>query len=467
MTRLREYGKKGKLTAPFPVEKGVRQGCVLAPTLFSLFLNGLIDILLAVKDADPPKLANRKIPALMFADDTLLLSKSPIGMQWILEEFCKFCRNWDLEINPQKAKYMIFHAKTTNCPYPQMEGRALERTSIFDYLGITLNDKMDWETQVKKANLKLTQSIGGILKVHKNCTQKVVGPPVEIYKTQARGMALYGAEMWGHCPTNALSSTENTFLRRLLDLPRSSPLIPLRMDLGIGPIADIIASRPLLFWRRLWSTPELVHYRVELKDVIAILGVGKIPWLAHIRHLCQAMGRENMWLTPEESCRLISKKSLSLACKEYKLAHLLQSTNLGSLTSRFLDVKHQYKIELALDSIQPFMAKKGYLQFRHGALPLRAFTNNWKGAIKLDCPGCNAVEETDLHVLLFCPAYSRPRVKWVLQLCNNMGIRHHTEAYRLLKYETHPFFVFATSRFLFSMWCIRRGIIKRKELEKT
>lgn len=166
-------------------------------------------------------------------------------------------------------------------------------------------------------------------------------------------------------------------------------------------------------------------------------------------------------MTPEETCSSISKKTLQHAFKEHKLAQLTQNTNICTLTSRFLEVKQQYKLELALDNIQPFLAKK-FLQFRHGALPLRAFTNKWKGGPKLDCPGCESTEETELHVLLFCPAYRRSRSKWVLQLCRSLGIREHTEAYRLLKYESHPLFVFATSRFLFSMWCMRRGIIERQ-----
>lgn len=175
-----------------------------------------------------------------------------------------------------------------------MEGKPLERVSTFDYLGLTINDKMDWGTQVKKANLKLTQSIGGILKVYKNCAQKGDGPPAEIYKTQARGATLYGAELWGSSPSHILSVTENTFLRHLLSLPKSTPLTPLRMDLGIAPISDIIASRPLLFWRRLWSTPELVNYREELKDVMSILGAGNLPWLSYIPNTCHLLGRTNM-----------------------------------------------------------------------------------------------------------------------------------------------------------------------------
>lgn len=386
------FGKQGELTAPFPVERGVRQGCVLAPTLFSLFLNGLIDDLLVKKDLDSPRLANHKIPALMFADDTLLLSKSPMGLQRTLKEFCNFCKNRKLEINLSKTKYMVFHAKTVNRPHPRMNGVVLERTSTFDYLGVTLNDQMGWGPHMTKANLKLMQSTGGILKVHNKCTLKTVGPPVEIYKTQARGGALYGVELWGHTSSdNSLTLTENDFLRRLLGLPRSTPLLPLRLDLGVAPIKDIIANRPLFFWQRLWSTPELISYREELKDVLTILGVGKMPWFSHIRHLCYKIGRPNLWNSPEESCPLISKKSLSLALKEHNQACLAQNSTLGVLTIRFLEVKHDYKLEQILDDIQPALAKKLYLQFRYGTLPLRASTNKWRGEHipPLGCPGCN------------------------------------------------------------------------------
>lgn len=131
-------GKHGELSTRFPVQKGVRQGCVLAPTLFCLYINGLIDFLNNIKDIDAPKLSTVKIPALMFADDTLLLSKSPLGIQRILDGFAQFCNMRGLEINLSKTKFMVFKPPKSTRPNPSLNGTLLERVRIFHYLGITL-----------------------------------------------------------------------------------------------------------------------------------------------------------------------------------------------------------------------------------------------------------------------------------------------------------------------------------------
>ena len=41
------WGPNGEISSPFPVDRGVRQGCVLAPTLFSLFINDVVESLTA------------------------------------------------------------------------------------------------------------------------------------------------------------------------------------------------------------------------------------------------------------------------------------------------------------------------------------------------------------------------------------------------------------------------------------
>lgn len=84
-------GPRGKLTNAIPVRRGVRQGCVLAPTLFSLYVNDVPSYLLGCAH-DSPKLGGRPVPALLFADDTLLISQTPKGLQTPLDSFNVYCK---------------------------------------------------------------------------------------------------------------------------------------------------------------------------------------------------------------------------------------------------------------------------------------------------------------------------------------------------------------------------------------
>lgn len=161
-------GKHGDLTACFPIQREVRQGCVLAPTLFCIFINGLIAHLNNIKDSDAPKMANGKVPALMFSDNTLLLAKSPMGIQRILNGFVDFCEQRGLEINLAKTKYMVFNPSRSSRNNPTLNNTTLERGKIFNYLGVTLTEHFSWGPQLDKVSLRLTQTTGGILKVFNN-----------------------------------------------------------------------------------------------------------------------------------------------------------------------------------------------------------------------------------------------------------------------------------------------------------
>lgn len=52
-------------------------------------------------------LANRKIPALIYANDTVILSKSPVSLRRALQEFSLYCNEKQLELNYQKLKIIL------------------------------------------------------------------------------------------------------------------------------------------------------------------------------------------------------------------------------------------------------------------------------------------------------------------------------------------------------------------------
>lgn len=134
-------------SAFFPCCKGVRQGENLSPILFSLYLNDL-EHYLASKRADGIRLeANDeniyiylKLFILLFADDTVLFSHNKDDLQYMLNIFEHYCKEWKLTVNTSKTKVLIFaagrYAQNYRFIFNDVE---LELVKEYKYLGIYLS----------------------------------------------------------------------------------------------------------------------------------------------------------------------------------------------------------------------------------------------------------------------------------------------------------------------------------------
>ena len=97
----------GKLTPKISTNKGVKQGCILAPCLFNLFLNDLAPTL-SETAGHSPRLGTTKVPLLFYADDVVLLSRTRVGLKRLLKCFAEFCTFNSLELNYEKSKILVF-----------------------------------------------------------------------------------------------------------------------------------------------------------------------------------------------------------------------------------------------------------------------------------------------------------------------------------------------------------------------
>ena len=86
---------------------GVRQGCPLSPTLFGIFFDGLHDHLHSCAPMAGMQLGSgRWLSSLVYADDVVLLSWSPSGLQLLLDSMGGFCLGLGLVIVPPRQRLL-------------------------------------------------------------------------------------------------------------------------------------------------------------------------------------------------------------------------------------------------------------------------------------------------------------------------------------------------------------------------
>ena len=135
----------------FPVSNGLRQGCVLSPLLFSLYINGLIMELKLKKYG--VVCGGLLLPELLFADDTSLFGEDVEGLEQSLIVLEEWCTGWGMKINAEKSA--IIHFRRKSCPQcDQLRAfrsycgvpRTHLRTSLFAEIEVL---SVGWEARIR------------------------------------------------------------------------------------------------------------------------------------------------------------------------------------------------------------------------------------------------------------------------------------------------------------------------------
>nr|VZI53152.1 unnamed protein product [Spirometra erinaceieuropaei] len=233
----------GAVSEAFAVTNGVKQGCVLAPTLFSLMFSAML--MDAYRDERPgiriayrtdghllnqrrmnfqSRVSTATVHELLFADDCALNTTSEAEMQRSMDLFAAACENFGMVINTQKT--VVMHqpppnsVTAPNAPQISVNGTQLQVVENFPYLGSTLSHNTKIDDEVASRISKASQAFGRLRSTVWNRHGLQLSTKLKMYKAVILPTLLYGAETWTVYTRQArrLNHFHLSCLRRILRL---------------------------------------------------------------------------------------------------------------------------------------------------------------------------------------------------------------------------------------------------------
>ena len=120
----------------FSITAGVRQGGVLSPEFYCIYVDDLICKLQSLHVGC--YIGKIFAAALLYADDMAVLSPSLKGLQLLLDECSAYCLEWDIKLNAKKTKNIMFGDKSPPRHKVRLHGSEIPWETRCKYLGVML-----------------------------------------------------------------------------------------------------------------------------------------------------------------------------------------------------------------------------------------------------------------------------------------------------------------------------------------
>lgn len=224
-----------ELSSWFNTTMGVRQGCLLSPLLFALYLNDLDEELVGGIDIN-----GWRIKLLMYADDVVLISDQPGSFQAMINQLEQYCNKWNLTVNTSKSKTMIFSSggRKGRAEQWKYKGEEIETVSSFVYLGIELTPKLSFKNHLTRKFHKGKTNINLVWSKLTSRNVMSMSNMYRIFQSVNRSFLCYGAQIWGYEEYNEVEKFQRYFIKKILALPSTTPNYMINLECGIPKLIE-------------------------------------------------------------------------------------------------------------------------------------------------------------------------------------------------------------------------------------
>ena len=182
-----------------PLSHGVPQGSILGPLLFIIYINDMPNI---------HKLAK----FILYADDANIILTGANAHEIISKyrELSSVLSNWvasnGLMLNVRKTNYMLFsnvNIEDFSSYKPTINNIPIERKFVTKFLGVLIDDKLQWAHHIKALSTKMSRNCGILYKM------KGILPPkamLTLYHSFVQSHLNYCSLIWGLGSKNSIKA---------------------------------------------------------------------------------------------------------------------------------------------------------------------------------------------------------------------------------------------------------------------
>jgi hypothetical protein len=273
---------------PISIERGVRQGCILSPTLFNVYSENLFRE--ALKDQKGIIIGGEIINNIRYADDTVILAENIDDLQELINRVDMECTNWGLSINIDKTKYMVTSKVDIGATQLILNQQPLQRVQRFKYLGCWITQNLDPSFEIR---CRIEQARNSFQKFKPLLSNNSLNLEIREKFTRCYvwSVLLYGCETWtlNADIMNKIEAFEMWLYRRILKIPWTSRTRNEEVLRRMGhqrTLLNIIKRRKLEYLGHIIRGPRYEFLRLILNGKIEgkkWIGRKKLSWLRNLR----------------------------------------------------------------------------------------------------------------------------------------------------------------------------------------
>ena len=217
------------LTQQFDVTNGVRQGGVLSPLFFSLYIDDLLEKL--KNNGTGCNIGHKFVGAFGYADDIILLSPNADGLMNMIKICEDYANEHSILFNGKKSKYLVFgmDGKYKYNHIIKVNNEIVAKCESADHLGHILHTEKTCDALAEEGLKSLQSSFHSFMARFDNC---FVTTKNKLYHQYCSSM--YGSQLWlmnSKCVEKILSKWRR-YHRIALEVPYKThcDLLPLIAD---------------------------------------------------------------------------------------------------------------------------------------------------------------------------------------------------------------------------------------------